>query len=116
MASVHLPDLEQSHNVPFGDRMVHLAEVPKLDPSLYSLSPEEAAFFKSATGIEDDDELRAHILSVQEKTWRVRSHHMGGLYDYCDFRMIITRQPVYQDIIRIGRERDNAIFIDVGCC
>ncbi|KAG6327578.1 hypothetical protein ID866_11511 [Astraeus odoratus] len=30
--------------------------------------------------------------------------------------MAITKLPVYQDIIKIGRERENAIFVDVGCC
>jgi hypothetical protein len=42
-----------------------------LDESLYSLTAEESAFFKSQTGIEDDDELKEHILAIQAKAYKV---------------------------------------------
>jgi hypothetical protein len=40
-----------------------------LDTSLYSLSTEEAAFFKAQTGIDDDEDLKKHILDVQAKAY-----------------------------------------------
>ncbi|KAI6123693.1 hypothetical protein EDD16DRAFT_1565832 [Pisolithus croceorrhizus] len=30
--------------------------------------------------------------------------------------MLITKLPVYQDILGIGRERPDALFLDLGCC
>lgn len=42
-----------------------------LDPSLYAPSPEEVAFLKSQTGIQDDEELKQHILAVQREAWEV---------------------------------------------
>lgn len=45
-----------------------------LDPSLYAPSPEEVAFLKSQTGIQDDEELKHHILAVQREAWEVSWH------------------------------------------
>ena len=45
----------------------------KLDPSLYNPQPHEVEFFKERTGIEDDEELKAHILAVQKEAWEVSS-------------------------------------------
>jgi hypothetical protein len=36
-----------------------------------SLTAEESAFLKSQTGIEDNDELREHILAIQAKAYKV---------------------------------------------
>ncbi|KAG6329454.1 hypothetical protein ID866_9635 [Astraeus odoratus] len=107
-------DLLQAHVVPFGDNSVLLDNVPPLDPTLYSLSPEEAAFFKATTAIDDDEALKAHILLAQEKAYRVAPYPC--IYGFTFLRMAITRQPKYDDIVRMGRERENAIFLDIGCC
>ena len=42
-----------------------------LDPSLYKLEEDEATFFKQATGIPDDEELKQHILRVQADAYEV---------------------------------------------
>ena len=47
--------------------------VLRLDPSLYKLGDEEAAFFKQTTGIKDSDELKQHILQVQKEAYAVRA-------------------------------------------
>jgi hypothetical protein len=44
---------------------------PALDPSLYSLDAESLAFLKAEIGIQDDDELKNHILSVQARAYAV---------------------------------------------
>lgn len=49
--------------------------VMPLDPSLYKLEEDEAAFFKQATGIPDDEELKQHILRVQAEAYEVRQLH-----------------------------------------
>lgn len=42
-----------------------------LDERLYDLTDEECSFFKQQTGIQDDDELKAHIVQVQAKAYKV---------------------------------------------
>jgi len=46
--------------------------VKPLDPSLYFLDPKLEKLFKTSTGIQDDEELKAHILKVQDEAYRVR--------------------------------------------
>ena len=43
-----------------------------LDDSLYALTEDEAAFFKVETGIQDDVQLKNHILAIQEEAYKVR--------------------------------------------
>ena len=42
-----------------------------LDPSLYAPDEEEKAFMKATTGIQDDEELKSHIIAVQTKAFAV---------------------------------------------
>ena len=42
-----------------------------LDERLYDLTNEESRFFKQKTGIQDDDELKAHILELQAEAYKV---------------------------------------------
>lgn len=42
-----------------------------LDPSLYALSGDELAFFKERIGIQDDEELKRHIITVQNSAYQV---------------------------------------------
>jgi len=42
-----------------------------LDDTLLVLHPKEEAFFKSETGIQDTEELRKHILRIQEDAYKV---------------------------------------------
>ena len=43
----------------------------RLDSTLLELNPEEEAFFKSETGIQDTEELKKHIIQVQEDAYKV---------------------------------------------
>jgi hypothetical protein len=45
-----------------------------LDERLYDLTEEERTFFKQQTGIQGDDELRAHIFQVQAEAYEVCMH------------------------------------------
>ncbi|KAI6039677.1 hypothetical protein EDC04DRAFT_3112127 [Pisolithus marmoratus] len=117
--------VSQADTFPFGNGSVQIVNVPPLDPSLYSLTPDEAQFFKVATGINDDEMLKAHILMAQEKSlqgWlRLISYRSvvapyPCIYVFTFLRVGITKLPVYQDILAIGRERPDAIFLDLGCC
>ena len=46
--------------------------IKPLDPSLYFLDPKLEKLFKTSTGIQDDEELKAHIMKVQKEAYRVR--------------------------------------------
>lgn len=35
---------------------------------------------------------------------------------YRDIRLKIARLPGYPGLLKLGRERSDAIFIDLGCC
>lgn len=64
-SSLHTSDLPS---------MTHLAKdviYPPLDPSLYRLDEQEATSYKSMTGIQDEAELKEHILRVQAKAYQV---------------------------------------------
>jgi hypothetical protein len=45
-------------------------EIP-LDERFYDLTNEDRAFFKQQTGIQDDEELKTHILQVQAEAYKV---------------------------------------------
>jgi len=45
----------------------------KPDERLYNLSEEERAFLKEQTGIQDDDELKAHVFQLQAEAYKVCS-------------------------------------------
>lgn len=64
-------DFVKPDDVPVQNIAVCLQDTSPIDPVKYSLSPEEAEFFKATTGINDDEALKAHILSVQEKAYKV---------------------------------------------
>lgn len=48
-----------------------LSRLFPFDEQLYSLEGEELAFMKSQTGIEDEDELRKHIIAVTKEAYIV---------------------------------------------
>lgn len=49
----------------------HHQPVLPLDESLYRLDNAELVFFKQQTGIDDSDELKAHLLSIQAEAYEV---------------------------------------------
>ncbi|KAG2154063.1 hypothetical protein DEU56DRAFT_751711 [Suillus clintonianus] len=84
---------------------VTFSSIPKVDTSLYNLSSEEAVFFKAQTGIDDDEDLKKHILEIQAKAYEAR-----------DNSVTISTYPEYEHILKLGRERPDAVLLDIGCC
>ena len=41
------------------------------DDTLFGLEPEEEAFFKAETGIQDPEELKKHAIEVHEEAYKV---------------------------------------------
>lgn len=124
-----------------------------LDATFYNLGEQEIAFFKSHTGINDEEELKQHILRVQKEAYEVglfsrptlepltpgrytRTLPSVGLcsrgetYSTCIYtvtylahiysaitrRLQISHHPIYQDFLRLGRQRPGAIFLEMATC
>lgn len=97
-----------------GDVTFCTESLPGVDASLYKLSPAQAAFFKTQTGIDDDEDLKRHILEVQAKAYKVAPYPCIHGFGY--LRLNLSNLPVYEHILKLGRERPNAILLDIGCC
>ncbi|KAI0739435.1 hypothetical protein C8Q80DRAFT_1221910 [Daedaleopsis nitida] len=67
---------------------------------------EAYAFWQAQTGIQDEEELKKHILKVQAEAYDVRSTS----------RFNIPGIQGYDQVLKLGKERANAILLDVGCC
>ncbi|THG92957.1 hypothetical protein EW145_g8522 [Phellinidium pouzarii] len=85
-----------------------------LDPSLYAPTKEEVAFFKSQTGIESDEELKHHVIAVQKEAWEVVQYLCIRRFGFT--KLAITYMPQYKDLLKMGKERPDAIFIDFAFC
>ncbi|KAG2367867.1 hypothetical protein BDR07DRAFT_1350441 [Suillus spraguei] len=90
------------------------ASIPTVDTSLYGLSFEEAAFFKAQTGIDNDEDLKRHILEVQAKAYKIAPYPC--IHGFVFLRLNISGYPVYEHILKLGRERPDAMLLDLGCC
>lgn len=62
----------------------HTPSKAPLDESFYNLTDEESAFFKSQTGINDDNELKHHILTAQTEAYEVARASGGSRNVFCD--------------------------------
>ncbi|KAH7910777.1 hypothetical protein BJ138DRAFT_1064440 [Hygrophoropsis aurantiaca] len=87
---------------------------PPIDQNLYALDEESSTFFKSQTGISDDSALREHILSVQAKAYAFKPYPCIRAFGFT--RLKISKLPAYQGVLTLGRERKDAILLDIGCC
>ncbi|EED81244.1 predicted protein [Postia placenta Mad-698-R] len=104
--------------------------------SSYSLQGPELEFFKAQTGIQDEEELKKHVVHVQQEAWKAiipcrmflsfEAHLDACMASMSDlkldadflvlFRFKISRLPAYKQLLKLGKEREGAIFLDVGCC
>ncbi|PSS37141.1 hypothetical protein PHLCEN_2v1014 [Hermanssonia centrifuga] len=98
----------------------------------YSLDSAEEEFFMTQTGIQDPAELKKHILAVQAKACEVcHERHVNTsakpIISYpgplmrcvlvgrvCSLK--IARLPAYGKLLKVGKERKGALFLDIGCC
>ncbi|KAI0374560.1 hypothetical protein BV20DRAFT_518721 [Pilatotrama ljubarskyi] len=92
---------------------IHQRALP-MDESLYTIDDEALEFMKAQTGIQDPEELKKHILAVQAEAYQVFPYVcIRGFYF---LSLKVARLPAYQQLLALGRERQNAIFLDIGCC
>ena len=69
-SSMESTTMHQDTILRLGDVTFRSASIPTADTSLYSLSSDEAAFFKTQIGIDNDEDLKRHILEVQAKAYK----------------------------------------------
>ncbi|KAJ3561953.1 hypothetical protein NP233_g9878 [Leucocoprinus birnbaumii] len=85
-----------------------------LDPTLLDLEDEEARFFKQLTGIQNEKELRDHIVGVQEKAYQV--YRYPCIQAFAFTKLKISLQPAYKRVLELPKTRPGAILLDIGCC
>ncbi|KAG2107084.1 hypothetical protein BD769DRAFT_1366345 [Suillus cothurnatus] len=84
-----------------------------LDDSLYDcLDPEEIAFFRRQTGIQDEVALKTHIIDVQKEAYKVAPY--GCIREFDFLHPNISKLHNYNHILKRGSE--GAILLDVGSC
>ncbi|EIW85563.1 hypothetical protein CONPUDRAFT_98669 [Coniophora puteana RWD-64-598 SS2] len=88
--------------------------IPALDAALYHISPEASDFFKSQTGIYDDEELKLHILAVQRKAYEVVPYPCLRIFTFTHLDM--SRLDIYPHILEIGKTKPGSILMDLACC
>ncbi|KAJ3526531.1 hypothetical protein NM688_g8251 [Phlebia brevispora] len=92
-----------------------MADQPRaLDERLYSINEEESTFLKAQTGIADDEELKKHILQVQAKIYATFPYVCILYFGFAKLR--ISRLPAYKELLRLGRERKGAVYLELACC
>ena len=108
-----------------------------LDSTWLELNPGEEAFFKLETGIQDTEELRKHIIDIQRDAYKVsfctrddwikstpgtntmfwvQVHPYPCIQGFGFTAIGICRMPAYPRVFELGKNRSDAIFLDVGCC
>ncbi|KAF9078847.1 hypothetical protein BDP27DRAFT_1310277 [Rhodocollybia butyracea] len=75
---------------------------------------EDLALLHSLTGIKDEKELEGHINAVQKKANQIHAYPCIGLMSFTKFNIKLF--PHYERVISIPKTRNDAIFLDVGCC
>ncbi|KAH9924690.1 uncharacterized protein BXZ73DRAFT_91257 [Epithele typhae] len=85
-----------------------------LDESLYTPDEEEKAFMKATTGIQDDGELKRHIIAVQTRAFSAHKYPCIRMFEF--MRLKIARLPAYPQFLQLGKDRKDAIFLDMGTC
>ncbi|KAA1474375.1 hypothetical protein DENSPDRAFT_824214 [Dentipellis sp. KUC8613] len=86
----------------------------ELDESRYKLDEQESTFFKQQTGIQDDAELKKHIVAVQADAYAIYPYPCIRRFAFTTLK--ISRLFAYKDLLKLGKEREGAIFLDIGCC
>ncbi|KAG1781672.1 hypothetical protein EV702DRAFT_1177384 [Suillus placidus] len=106
--------MHENSTMTLGDVKFDTASVLAVDSSLYSLSPAQAAFFKTQTGINDDEDLKRHILEIQAKAYKIAPYPC--IHGFGFLRLNLSGFSVYEHILKLGRERPDAVLLDIGCC
>jgi len=84
---------------------------------MFTLNASEStlAFYARHTGIQDQDKLKEHIVGVAQGAIQIFPYHCIRTFGFLRFR-IIRCEPGYKQLLKLGFTRQNALFLDLGCC
>ncbi|KAF5389546.1 hypothetical protein D9757_004164 [Collybiopsis confluens] len=82
--------------------------------SKFDVDSEDLALLRQLTGIHNVKELENHITEVQNKANYIKDYPCIGMFTFTKFN--IKFSPNYNHALSLSRTRQNAIFLDVGCC
>ncbi|KAM5540070.1 hypothetical protein V8D89_006210 [Ganoderma adspersum] len=96
--------------------------VPKRDPNAFPLDErmftllreEDLELIRQYTGIQDHEQLKAHIMDIQKQAYLVMPYQCIRYFSFAASR--INRLPSYDHVLKLAKEREGAIFLDVGTC
>jgi len=92
-----------------------MSDPKPLDEKFYlSIGEKDIAFLKQQIGIQDDAELKQHILAVQAEAYAVFPYTCIRHFMFA--MSLISQMPAYGELLKLGKERKDAIFLDLGCC
>ncbi|KAJ7895300.1 hypothetical protein B0H13DRAFT_2524049 [Mycena leptocephala] len=83
-----------------------------LDDTLYK--EEDFAFIKEESGMRDSDAFKKHIIAIQSRAYSLHSFPCIRTFQFAKTQM--STFPAYQQVLKVGREREGAILLDLGCC
>ncbi|KAJ3872560.1 hypothetical protein F5051DRAFT_151056 [Lentinula edodes] len=90
-------------------------ETRTISLSHLTLTQDELAFYKTQTGLIDEEKLKERIAEIAQKALDVYPYHCIWTFGFLRFR-ILRSQSGYKQLLELGSTRANALFLDIGCC
>ncbi|KAI1794945.1 hypothetical protein LXA43DRAFT_883162 [Ganoderma leucocontextum] len=81
---------------------------------LYNIDEEGLTFMKAQTGIEDEEELKKHIITVRAEAYAIHPYPCLQRFTFLQFRL--AQLPAYDQLLALGKGRKDPILLDIGCC
>ncbi|KIK57808.1 hypothetical protein GYMLUDRAFT_46003 [Collybiopsis luxurians FD-317 M1] len=81
----------------------------------FSLNGEELEFYRRNTQIHDDEKLKEHVFDVSQRAFEIFPYHCIRTFSFLRFR-IRRSESDYKRLLELGRSRQDALFLDLGCC
>ncbi|THG92562.1 hypothetical protein EW026_g8378 [Hermanssonia centrifuga] len=85
-----------------------------LDEKCYNLDNAEEEFIMRQTGIQDPQEVKKHVIAVQAEAYEIFPYPCIFMFGFAKLK--ISRFPAYKELLRLGKERQGALFLDMACC
>ncbi|KAJ8488703.1 hypothetical protein ONZ51_g3377 [Trametes cubensis] len=91
-----------------------MANVLPLDEGKYCPDRRQLDFLKAQTGITDEEALKKHVLQVQAEAYAVFPYTCIRRFVF--IRSVLPFIPSYERLLKLGKDRETAILLDIGCC
>lgn len=84
------------------------------DENLLKLDLFQLEFLRHTTGIEDEEDIRRHILKVQAEAYEVYPY--GTIRSFTFLGLGISRNPAWEGLLEMRKSTPGAVLLDIGCC